>query len=106
MTYTPGPYTYRPSSNDDDCWEIMAPFAESPLAFVPYWPDEDGLASAEAEANARLFTAADELLAALEELVGFYQGVRQSQGIMYSRSETEGDLARARSAIAKARRPA
>ncbi len=63
---TPGPYTYRPG---EDGWEIMAEFAESPLAVVPFWPDEDGLASAEAEANANLFASSWQLVEALRAVL-------------------------------------
>src|SRR4051794_15217591 len=66
--YTPHPCDYRVNLDGfgDDGWEIMGGFAESPLAVVPFWPDDDGLASAEAEVNVRLMTAAPELLEVIE----------------------------------------
>jgi hypothetical protein len=66
IKHTPGPYTYRRSTDGcDDTWEIIADFAESPLAFVPFWADEDDAVTAQAEANARLFAASPKLLDAV-----------------------------------------
>jgi hypothetical protein len=61
---TPGEWHVQESPFDPDVWEIRAAFAESPLAEVPRWKDEDGRDSEEALANLRLMAAAPRLLAA------------------------------------------
>ncbi len=56
--HSPAPWHYRVSDHDPDCWEILAPFCESPIAEVPRWRDETGSDSLEAEANVILIAAA------------------------------------------------
>lgn len=108
--HTPHPWAYRVSLDGigTDGWEIMGEFAEAPLAVVPFWPDDNGLASAEAEANARLMTAAPELLQALEKCIERLQWIESlklenPEGSKFPIMNFSS-IRQAQSAIAKARK--
>jgi hypothetical protein len=63
---TSGPYAYRRSSDGcDETWEVFAEGDGRVIAAIPFWDEGDGLAAAKAEAEARLFAAAPDLLEAL-----------------------------------------
>jgi hypothetical protein len=59
------PHSYsRGKDGCDEVYDIIAEDAETILASLPFWDDEDG----SIEATARLFAASAKLLAALEDL--------------------------------------
>ena len=64
MSYTPGPWTIQYSTND---YEGNLIYANRPIAATV--TEEASEATSEDEANARLITAAPELLAALRQLM-------------------------------------
>lgn len=68
-TYRPGPYRYyRDADGCDDLWCIIAEGNDRPMVTIPFW-DCDPAWMARAEAQARLFTAAPELVDALRALL-------------------------------------
>lgn len=70
VAHTPGPWQYAPilcRSENDRGWLVCVP----DVRIADVWPmnDEDGNASPEAKANARLIAAAPDLLATLRKLI-------------------------------------
>lgn len=86
-SHTPGPWHYEVSVNCPDVWEITADFCESSIAEIPRWQDDDSNDSQEAEANARLFTAAPAQAIILDlvqhGLMTLEEGEAEFDGVMY-----------------------
>jgi len=97
-TYTPGPYTVRPSQFDN---ELLILADETCIAAVPIWEndDEGDTLAEQSRANAALLVAAPELLEALELCVDVLgELARLDDG-----TPSVSALNMARAALAKAR---
>lgn len=96
VSHTPGPFWYERSRDEcDDTFDISAPGIDRPMVSVPFRASEADWA-ARAEANARLFAAAPDLLSAAKLAHEWMSAVA---GNLYATTEIRRLLC---SAIAKA----
>lgn len=83
--YLPGPYTcLRSRDGCDETFDIYAPGKDRPLVSIGFWEQEE-----EAEATARLFTAAPKLLDALNYLLEQTVDMDLKHGIGLSEGEQD-----------------
>jgi hypothetical protein len=101
-TYTPGPYTVRPSQFDN---ELLILADETCIAAVPLWEndgEEDTLAE-QSRANAALLAAAPELFIAVQCLIAQIDSLHGQSSCIDEDLEQGKPYQMAQAAIAKVR---